>query len=303
MSRVLHTVTWKTRSRRDNLSTLECEKVPGEKIAMTYVINEPCIGTKDASCVEVCPVDCIHPTPDEPDFDQREQLYIDPEECIDCDACVEPARSTRSPPRTWSPPSGRSTSRSMPPTSASRRPEQRHSRARLSLALRRAGGRLHSRRRRGRPRPKPAAVRPRLVARRLSRAGRRAVAAHPRSGTVRPRRRAPPVGACSPGSSCSGTSAPYWCPSASSPGAPGVVAVGSVVLLAALALFAAATSVPRLRCAREHRVLALCLPGGRDLPCRKRHRRHRLWPTRCRGSWRDHALRGKNACARDANLA
>jgi NAD-dependent dihydropyrimidine dehydrogenase PreA subunit len=33
------------------------------------VINEPCIGVKDNSCVEVCPVDCIHPTPDEPDND------------------------------------------------------------------------------------------------------------------------------------------------------------------------------------------------------------------------------------------
>ena len=56
---------------------------------MTYVIAEPCIGTKDNSCVEVCPVDCIHPTPDEPGYDQVEMLYIDPEECIDCDACVE----------------------------------------------------------------------------------------------------------------------------------------------------------------------------------------------------------------------
>jgi NAD-dependent dihydropyrimidine dehydrogenase PreA subunit len=56
---------------------------------MTYVINEPCIGVKDASCTEVCPVDCIHPTRDEPDFERAEQLYIDPEECIDCDACVE----------------------------------------------------------------------------------------------------------------------------------------------------------------------------------------------------------------------
>jgi NAD-dependent dihydropyrimidine dehydrogenase PreA subunit len=56
---------------------------------LTYVINEPCIGDKDTSCVEVCPVDCIHPTPDEPGFEQAEQLYIDPEECIDCDACVE----------------------------------------------------------------------------------------------------------------------------------------------------------------------------------------------------------------------
>ena len=56
---------------------------------MTYVIAEPCIGTKDNSCVEVCPVDCIHPTPDEPDYDKVEMLHIDPEECIDCDACVE----------------------------------------------------------------------------------------------------------------------------------------------------------------------------------------------------------------------
>ncbi|MCW3009140.1 MAG: 4Fe-4S dicluster protein [Solirubrobacterales bacterium] len=56
---------------------------------MAYVINAPCIGTKDTSCVEVCPVDCIHPAPDEPGFAEHEQLYIDPEECIDCDACVE----------------------------------------------------------------------------------------------------------------------------------------------------------------------------------------------------------------------
>jgi ferredoxin len=56
---------------------------------MAYVIAEPCIGTKDNSCVEVCPVDCIHPTPDEPDYDQVEMLHIDPDECIDCDACVE----------------------------------------------------------------------------------------------------------------------------------------------------------------------------------------------------------------------
>ncbi|MBS1871486.1 MAG: ferredoxin family protein [Actinobacteria bacterium] len=55
---------------------------------MTYVIAEPCIGQKDASCVEVCPVDCIHPTPDEPGFEAAEHLHIDPEECIDCDACA-----------------------------------------------------------------------------------------------------------------------------------------------------------------------------------------------------------------------
>ncbi len=55
---------------------------------MAYVIVEPCIGVKDTGCVEVCPVDCIHPTSDEPGFEVADQLYIDPEECIDCDSCV-----------------------------------------------------------------------------------------------------------------------------------------------------------------------------------------------------------------------
>ena len=64
----------------------ECEK---RGCPLTYVIAEPCIGEKDNSCIEVCPVDCIHPTPDEPDYDGVEMLYIDPDECIDCDACVE----------------------------------------------------------------------------------------------------------------------------------------------------------------------------------------------------------------------
>ena len=56
---------------------------------MTYVITEPFIDVKDLTCVEVCPVDCIHPTEEEPDFEDHRQLYIDPAECIDCDACVE----------------------------------------------------------------------------------------------------------------------------------------------------------------------------------------------------------------------
>jgi ferredoxin len=62
---------------------------PPEGNNVAYVIAEPCIGQKDNSCVEVCPVDCIHPTPDEPDYGNVEMLYIDPDECIDCDACVE----------------------------------------------------------------------------------------------------------------------------------------------------------------------------------------------------------------------
>ena len=55
---------------------------------MPFIITDPCIETKDTACVDVCPVDCIHPTPDEPDYDNVKQLYIDPEECIDCGACV-----------------------------------------------------------------------------------------------------------------------------------------------------------------------------------------------------------------------
>ena len=55
---------------------------------MTYVIAEPCVNTKDTACVEVCPVDCIHPTKDDADFDKEDMLYIDPEECIDWGACA-----------------------------------------------------------------------------------------------------------------------------------------------------------------------------------------------------------------------
>ena len=46
---------------------------------MTYIIAEPCIDIKDRSCVDVCPVDCIH--------EAGRMLVIDPEECIDCGAC------------------------------------------------------------------------------------------------------------------------------------------------------------------------------------------------------------------------
>src|SRR4028118_714851 len=54
-------------------------KVYERRSQMTYVITEPCIGTKDQSCVEVCPVDCI--------YDAGDHFMINPEECIDCGAC------------------------------------------------------------------------------------------------------------------------------------------------------------------------------------------------------------------------
>jgi NAD-dependent dihydropyrimidine dehydrogenase PreA subunit len=55
---------------------------------LAYIICEPCVGTKDTACVDVCPVDCIHPRKDEPQFHSAEMLYIHPDECIDCGACV-----------------------------------------------------------------------------------------------------------------------------------------------------------------------------------------------------------------------
>ncbi|MCR8896686.1 FAD-dependent oxidoreductase [Gordonia sp. GONU] len=54
---------------------------------MPHVITRPCCN--DASCVSVCPVNCIHPTPADPDFFTAESLYIDPDTCIDCGACVD----------------------------------------------------------------------------------------------------------------------------------------------------------------------------------------------------------------------
>jgi len=54
---------------------------------VAFVITEPCIGTKDTACTEVCPVECIHPMRDEDGFDETDQLFIDPDECIDCGAC------------------------------------------------------------------------------------------------------------------------------------------------------------------------------------------------------------------------
>jgi ferredoxin--NADP+ reductase len=53
---------------------------------MPHVITQSCCS--DGSCVYACPVNCIHPTPDEPGFATAEMLYIDPAACVDCGACV-----------------------------------------------------------------------------------------------------------------------------------------------------------------------------------------------------------------------
>ena len=63
--------------------------VQRQEYPMAYVIAQPCIGVKDTACVVVCPVDCIHPTKDEPEFATAEQLFIDPAHCTDCGLCIE----------------------------------------------------------------------------------------------------------------------------------------------------------------------------------------------------------------------
>jgi ferredoxin len=50
---------------------------------MTFVITAACIDVKDLSCIEVCPVDCIYHA------DGDRMCYVNPEECIDCNVCVE----------------------------------------------------------------------------------------------------------------------------------------------------------------------------------------------------------------------
>ena len=52
-------------------------------MVMAFVIAEPCTDVMDQACVRACPVACIH-------FEagKDRKLYIDPNECIDCGACV-----------------------------------------------------------------------------------------------------------------------------------------------------------------------------------------------------------------------
>ncbi|MFK4085234.1 FAD-dependent oxidoreductase [Kribbella sp. NPDC020789] len=54
---------------------------------MPYAITQSCCS--DASCVSVCPVNCIHPTPQERAFGSTEMLYVDPNTCISCGACSD----------------------------------------------------------------------------------------------------------------------------------------------------------------------------------------------------------------------
>ena len=51
---------------------------------MPYVITEKCLGEQYASCVAVCPVDCIHPG----NYKGEPFMIVDPETCIDCGQCL-----------------------------------------------------------------------------------------------------------------------------------------------------------------------------------------------------------------------
>jgi ferredoxin/flavodoxin---NADP+ reductase len=74
---------------------------------MAFAITQTCCS--DASCVAVCPVNCIHPTPQEREFGSTEMLHVDPKSCIDCGACADacpvdaifPVDSLRGPERVY----------------------------------------------------------------------------------------------------------------------------------------------------------------------------------------------------------
>tara|TARA_R110000787_G_scaffold268106_2_gene374536 strand:- start:109 stop:417 length:309 start_codon:yes stop_codon:yes gene_type:complete len=65
---------------------------------MSFIIGKKCVSTCDTSCVDACPVSCIH-GPIDIDGEGAEvatldsieglQLFIDPDQCIDCGACVD----------------------------------------------------------------------------------------------------------------------------------------------------------------------------------------------------------------------
>ena len=65
---------------------------------MTYVVTEACVKCKYGDCVEVCPVNCF--------YEGEDMLYINPDECIDCEACVpecpvEAISSDSNAPKEW----------------------------------------------------------------------------------------------------------------------------------------------------------------------------------------------------------
>src|SRR5689334_21625485 len=50
------------------------------KFVMAFVVTAPCFGCKHTECVTVCPTDCFH--------EGEQMLYIEPDICVDCEACA-----------------------------------------------------------------------------------------------------------------------------------------------------------------------------------------------------------------------
>ena len=82
-----------------SIQPLTAGTTPALSLAMTYVITQKCAGCVDTACVDVCPCDCIiGPVPLDPlravppaERGARfpgVQMFIDPDECIDCGACL-----------------------------------------------------------------------------------------------------------------------------------------------------------------------------------------------------------------------
>jgi ferredoxin len=64
----------------EGLNTAFQRFLKGDSSPMTHVVAEPCFGCKYTDCVVVCPVECF--------YEGEQMLYIHPDECIDCEACV-----------------------------------------------------------------------------------------------------------------------------------------------------------------------------------------------------------------------
>lgn len=47
---------------------------------MTMVVTKPCFGCKDKGCMSVCPTECF--------YEDENMLFINPDDCIDCEACI-----------------------------------------------------------------------------------------------------------------------------------------------------------------------------------------------------------------------
>jgi NAD-dependent dihydropyrimidine dehydrogenase PreA subunit len=55
-------------------------RMPNRSTNVTYIITGACVDLLDKTCIGECPVDCI--------YEGERMMYIHPDECVDCGACV-----------------------------------------------------------------------------------------------------------------------------------------------------------------------------------------------------------------------